>query len=254
MKRLTAMLLMGLAAGTAAALDDKPSLQVEGGGSYENLNNGYDDWTGAYLEGAWKRGARKTLYGGVRRTERFGFADSEAWLGAYQPLSERFTGVVEATVSPTHDVLPRWSALVQVEAALGGGFNAHLGWRHRGYADARTDQGLATVEYYFGNYRAAYTYYRTTLDGDRPAGAHRFALARYYGPDGRSQAGLAYSRGEEVENLGGGNVLVTDVRGAVLTGRHWFVRDWAITGEIGLHRALDRYRRNAVQIGVRHEF
>lgn len=251
-----AVVVCGLCIGTAFAGETRtPSLQLEGGGSYENLDSGYDDWTSSYLEGAWSWAPRKTFYSGVRRTERFGLEDSELWAGAYYPLSKRVTGVLDASVSPTHDVLPKWSALGQVEIALDGGFGLQLGGRHTEYTDTNVDQGIATVEYYFGNNRIAYTFYRTYLEGDNPVNAHRLAVAHYYGRFGeRSSFGLAGSTGQEVESQGAGRVFVTDVRSAVLVGRHWLSQHWALSYEAGQHRAVDRYLRNAVRIGVRYEF
>jgi YaiO family outer membrane protein len=255
MKLQGAILALLVVSAPAMAAEEGPSLHVEAGGSYENLDRGYDDWRSSYLEGAWKWGPRKTVYGGVRHTARFGLTDSESLLGLYHPLSERVTGVAEITVSPSHEVLPRWSALAQAEAVLGGGFGVQFGWRHTEYSSVHTDQGIATAEYYFGNYRAAYTYYRTYLDGDDPVATHRAALGYYYGRYGeRSTIGINYANGREIESQGAGRVLVTEVRGVALAGRHWFLRDWAFTYEIGQQRVIDRYQRTAARIGVRYEF
>ena len=245
---------LGLGSASAADLA-KPNVQVEVGGSYDSLDSGYDDWTSVYLEGAWQRAPRQTLYGAVRRTERFGLADSEALAGAYFPLSGNVTGVVEIGYSPTHEVLPKWSAFGQLEIALAAGFGLQFGGRHTEYAAAYVDQGLATGEYYFANNRVAYTYYRTYLEGDTPVGVHRFAVGHYYGQYGeRSTVSLAYGNGKEVESLGMGQVLVTDVRSVVLVGRHWVRPRWALTYEAGQYRSIDRYTRQGVRLGVRHEF
>jgi len=255
MRLQVGILALSVVVAPAMATEESPSLQVEAGGSYENLDKGYDDWRSSYLEAAWKWGERKSVYGGVRHTERFGLSDSEGILGLYHPLSERITGVAEITTSPSHEVLPRWSALVQAESVLGGGFGAHFGWRHTEYNSVHTDQGIATVEYYFGNYRTAYTYYRTYLDGGDPASTQRVAFSHYYGRFGeRSTIGIAYAGGQEIESQGPGLVLVTDVRAMTLAGRHWLLRDWAFTYEVGQYRSIDRYQRIAARIGVRYEF
>lgn len=252
-----AMLLVWLsgAATVAAAETGAPSVQIEGGASYENLDRRYDDWTGAYLDAAWARAPRNTLYGSLRRTGRFGLDDTEFMAGGYVPLGERITGVIEGSVSPTHEVLAKWSALGQLEVALSGGWGAQLGGRHTEYTQVRSDQIIATAERYFGNNRVAYTYYRSYLEGDDPVSTHRVAFGHYYGRYGeRSNLTVAYNAGQEVESLGPDQVLVTDVRGAVVTGRHWFAPDWALSWEAGRHRVLDRYTRSAVRLGVRHEF
>lgn len=251
---IAAVWLFGVVALAAAETRD-PSLQLEGGSSYENLDNGYDDWSSVYLDAVWNRAPRQTLYGGLRRTERFGHDDTELAAGVYFPLGERVTGVIEGSLSPTHDVLPRWSLLGQVEIALAGGWGLQFGGRHTEYSEVYSDLLLATGEYYFGNNRVAYTFYRSYLEGDDPVNAHRLAAGHYYGRHGeRSFVSVAYSNGQEIESLGANQVLITDVRSVVLAGRHWFAPDWAISWEIGQHRALDRYTRNAVRIGVRHEF
>ena len=251
---LVAVWLFGAAA-LATAETRVPSFQLEGGASYDNLDNGYDDWTSVYLDAVWNRAPRQTLYGGVRRTERFGLDDTEVMAGGYFPVSARVTGVIEGSISPTHDVLAKWSALGQVEIALDGGWGLQFGGRHIEYTEVYSDQLVATAEYYFGNNRVAYTFYRSYLEGDDPVNAHRITLGRHYGRYGeRSYAAASYSTGQEVESLGPNQVLISDVRSAVVAGRHWFTPAWALSWEIGQHRVLDRYARNAVRLGVRHEF
>lgn len=245
--------LLGLAA-LASADTGTPAFRLEGGASRENLDRGYRDWSSAYLEAAWTRAPRNTFYGGLRRTERFGLDDTELMAGGYVPLSERVTGVIEGSVSPTHEVLAKWSALAQIEAALAAGVGVQLGGRHTEYTLVDSDQIIATVEYYFGNQRAAYTYYRTDLAGEDAVNSHRLAFVHYYGPGARSQLALAYSAGQELESLGRDQLLVSDVRSAVVAGRHEWVPGWALSWELGRHRVLDRYTRNAVRLGVRHEF
>lgn len=253
-RAIAAVWLFSLSA-LAAAETRTPSFQLEGGASRENLDNGYDDWGSVYLDAVWNRAPRKTYYGGLRRTERFGYYDAEVMVGGYYPLGERVTGVIEGSISPTHEVLPKWSLLGQAEIALAGGWGLQFGARHTEYAEVYSDQLVITAEYYFGNYRAAYTFYRSYLEGDDPVNAHRLAFGHYYGRYGeRSYFAAAYSTGQEVESQGPNRVQVTDVRSAVLVGRHWFAPAWAISWEVGQHRAIDRYTRNAVRLGVRHEF
>lgn len=239
---------------SAAAWAEVPvaSRQIEAGTTYDDLDHGYADWRSTYVEGAWNWAPRASVYGGLRETERFDRRDSEGQLGLYYPLSDRFTGVVEANASPTHRVLARWSALAQLEARVASGINLQLGARHTGYNEVGLDQGLLGGEYYIGDYRVLYTYYYSRLDGADPTGAQRVGLDYYY--DERSHVGVFASGGDEAESLGAGQVILTHVRGASIAGRHWLNRHWALSYEAGRYDALDRYTRTALRLGVRYGF
>jgi YaiO family outer membrane protein len=227
----------------------KTGAEIELGISRENLDSGYSDWRGLYLEGKKDLAARQTIYARLDKTERFDQRDTQLLAGYYHPLGERTTGVVEASISGTHRILPEWSTLVQLEQQLGQGFGLQGGYRHTEYRTDTVDQGILGVERYWGDYRAAYTLYLSHLSGSSTVGSHLLRLDYYYAE--RSSVGLLLARGKEAENLGSGSVVIDNTHAAGIIGRHALTRRWALSYELQSHDQDDRYRRNLLRVGIR---
>lgn len=230
-----------------------PRTEMEVGASHETLTNGLPDWDSVYVEGARTFGPRHTLYGGLRETRRFGLDDSEAYGGFYYPLGETLTGVVEGSVSPSYNVLAKYSIGGQLLKSFQGGWGVGAGIRHSEYALASADVATLTGERYWGNFRGAYTFYSGRPEGSGSAPAHRFQLAYYYGD--RDWVGISYTTGREVEYVGPPRGTVTsDVRDWTLSGRHWFAPRWALTYDLLNHEQGALYRRQGGRIGLRYLF
>ncbi len=235
------------------AIDPTPqTTEIEGGSSYEDLDNDFTFWRSAYLEGVHRFAPREVIYGHVRETERFAQRDQELLGGFYYPLADTWTTLVEANASPSHRILAKWSVFGQLEKTFPGGWGLHAGLRHTEYAQSNTNLALLTAERYFGNYRAAYTLYAGRPEGAGSAASHRFQFAYYYGD--RSSMGIAYTFGKEVENVAPAGVLTTDVRGWGLLGRHWFSRHWAVSFEALWHEQGSLYNRRGARAGLRYQF
>lgn len=231
------------------------AIEVELGQRFDGLDNGYADWRSTYLEGVEKNAAGQTLYGVVNRTERFALDDQELLAGLYQPIDNRWKVLAEGSFSPSHRVLPHWSALLQMEAALSQGWGFHLGIRHTRYENGGvTDINRAnlTLERYAGNLRAAYTFYSNQITGGGSPTSHALQLGYYYGE--RNSLGVTIASGSEVMNQPPAPPAYYDVRSVVLSGRYWFAPQWALTHEIGLFEQGDLYTRKGVQIGIRRLF
>lgn len=236
----------------APALAQPERSELEAGIAHENLDKGRADWESIYLYGSHKFAQRKVAYGGLRGTRRFDKDDAEALGGFYYPLGETWTGILEASVSPTHEILPKWTLFGQVEKQLGAGWGIHLGLRHSEFNDTGSNVGALTLERYFGNYRAAYSAYLGMPEGGGSAVTHRVALNRYYGD--RNSVGISYITGKEVENVNSIGVVTTDVESVVLSGVHWFAPRWAVSFDLLVHEQGDLYTRQGVRLGLRHLF
>ena len=241
-------LLIALAAVPARALDG------EAGFTYENLDKGKPDWKSAYLEAAHDFAPRQTLYGMVRETERFDSRDTELMAGYYQPLGQSFTGLLEASASPQHNVLPASSVFGQLAWIAGGGWVASGGLRYSDYTDTHTRLLTASLERYFETFRAF-----VALHNGKPAGAGsatsgRVGIDAYYCGE-RCRIGVAATWGREVENVGPpAGIITSDVRAFGLYGRHEFAPAWALTWDLGTHEQGDLYRRTGGRLGLRHRF
>lgn len=239
----------------ALALVTSPAwaLEMEGGFTTETLTNGKPDWKSTYLEAAHDFAKRQTLYGGVRETERFDFRDTELAAGYYHPLTEHFTAQVEASHSPSHNVLPENAVFAAAAWELSKGWVASGGARYNEYTDNDSRVLNAGIERYFGAYRAFYAVYNGKPQGAPSASAQRLGLDYYYGEKSRVGAGVTWGR--EVENVGPPTGIITsDVRAISVFGRHWLTRAWAVSWEALRHQQGDLYTRTGVRLGLRHLF
>ena len=233
-----------------AALSRRTELEL--GLTSEGLTNGYAGWRSIYLEGLHRFGERKAVYGTLRETERFGLHDSEAQGGFYYPLGDTWTSLVEASVSPTYNVLPKFSLFGQLQKTLDYGWGLHAGIRHSEYPTLNTNIGVFTAERYWSNFRGAYSLYLGRPAGGSTAPSHVLALDYYYGE--RNFIGIAVNDGREVAGLGPLGVITSDVRGVVLRGRHWLTPDWAVSFEALHQEQGSLYIRHGARIGLRRAF
>lgn len=229
-----------------------PALELEAGATHEQLSRGRADWQSVYLEGEHRFGERRVFYAALRQTERFDQDDSDWLAGLYHPLAPRWTLNGEAGSSPTHRVLAKYTAALNLHRQLDAGWGLGFGGRHTAYASADTNSANFSVERYFGAYRAAYTFTTTRLAGASSAAGHRLQLNRYYGD--RNTIGITVSAGDEVENVPPGGIVETAVEALALTGRHWLDRDWALSYELLRHEQGNLYRRQGLRLGLRRAF
>lgn len=230
-----------------------PLNSLEFGYGRENLTNNYSDWTNTYLLGSRKLGDRQSVYGGLRETERFGLKDSEGHAGLYFPIGETWGGIVEASYSPTHEVLAHSSVYGFLQKHLGGGWGLGLGVRHNEYTATASNVVSVLAERYWSNFRGAYTLYSGRPEGASSAASHRLQLSYYYAD--RNSVGLSYTNGREVENVGPPRgVVATDVQSWTLGGQHWLTPEWALTYDMVQHEQGSLYRRQGLQFGVRRSF
>lgn len=227
--------------------------ELEVGFSYGKLNNGYDNWRSVYVSGQREFGPGKGVYGTLSRVERFADSDRELLVGAYMPLGGRFSGVVEGSVSDVHLLQPKYSALGQVSYQTESGWGASVGLRHTDYNDYGLNVKSATVERYWGSYRAAYTYTVSNLAyHTESATSNQFQANYYYGE--RNNVGLSYTSGHEVFVYQDYEPTVSDTSSIALSGAHWLTRDWAITHELVYHKQDEYYTRKGISIGFRYRF
>ncbi len=261
------VLLAALNAGAQPSSDDVATLRpqsaatglrlpvnaLEFGYGRESLTNNFSDWTNTYLLGSRKLGDRNTVYGGLRATERFNLKDSEAHAGLYFPLGETWNAVVEGSYSPTHEVLAQGSVYGFLQKSFKGGWGLGLGLRHSEYTSTASNVASVLAERYWGNFRGAYTLYSGRPEGASSASSHRLQLSYYY--DDRSNVGMSYTNGREVENVGPPRgVVATDVQSWSVSGQHWFTPSWAMTYDLIQHEQGTLYRRQGLQLGLRRSF
>lgn len=224
-------------------------IEVEAGVAYDWLSNGYAPWYTGHATGRAVLAPRTTVYGRFQETNRFGLWDSELLVGGTLPLGLPATAIVEASVSPTGQVLASWSGTGMVEFAPRPWLVTWLRGRHASYPGTNLTVGTAGVEGYVGRFRltAALSGSRTSAPGLPLSG--QFALT--YSPTDRDMVAVRLAAGQENEVLGPRRVVLSNIFSAGLEGRWFFHEAWALTGELGLARQGTFYDRAHLQVGLR---
>lgn len=250
-KRIFALIVLCGVMKSAHATD--ATTQAELKLSQDSLGRNYTDWHSLEAHLSHRTQDGRTFYGSVKKTRRFSLDDHELFAGTYLPLAKDWAAVVEGSVSPSHEVLAKWSAFGQLQRQLAYGWNLQAGWRYTEYNNTKTDLASLTAERYWQNYRAALTANSGKLDGvDGRFPSERFQFDYYYGDLDR--IGFALSRGREAENLGAAGVLVSKIRDTALIGSHWLNPKLAVTYAASVHRQGDLYTRHGIELGLRHRF
>jgi YaiO family outer membrane protein len=227
--------------------------EIEVGFSRDVLDKGYADWDSLYLDGTHRFGERHSVHGKLRETNRYNLHDREISGGYYFPFGETWTWLVEGSMSPNHNVLPKNSLFGQLQKAFNGGWDVQAGLRRSQYNTASTRLVVLTGERYLGSYRAAYTFYLGKPEGAGAAPSHMGQLSYYYAE--RSFLTIGLAKGRQVENLGAGlGVLTTDVTSTSLSGVHWLNSGWGASYEAMAERQGDLYSRKGIRLGLRYAF
>jgi YaiO family outer membrane protein len=250
---LGATLMPGLS--HASDLPPPPPNEIELGTSHDALDKGYSNWNSTYLDGLHRFGARQSVYGELRETQRFNLYDREISGGYYHPLGESWTSLIEASMSPDHHVLAQNSLFGQLQKSFADGWDVQAGLRHSTYTNASSNMVVLTGERYWGDYRASYKLYLSKLPGAGTAPNNNAQLSYYYTGTGRDFLTLGLSKGRQVESLGPGlGVLITDVTNVSVSGRHWLTPAWGLSYEATMEHQGNLYSRKGIRLGLRYAF
>jgi YaiO family outer membrane protein len=235
-----------------AQLAAGPAQELGVGLEWQHLDGGLPDWTSRFVNYRRRLDAGRILSAGLRRTERFGLADTEGGLGVAFPLAEIWLLSLEGRLAPGADVLPRWAGHARLRRDLPEGWGVEAGLRRAGYADSELTIVALGTERYFGRWFAAWTLFAGRLQGADTTWSNSLRVDHYYAET--SRIGLMISAGRETDSLGDGRFTTNAVRGAALIGQHQFSRSWGLGWEVLVHEQGDAYTRRGIHVGVRHQF
>lgn len=260
-----------LLAATAAAADERP-WQVEAGAGAEYLTSNGQQWTQEDLALRSRFAPRSIVEINARHTRRYAQNDDELGAGIALPLGGDWLLAAAAATSPTHRVLAKASGSMDLGYRLAGGWVLSGGLARSLYEGDSGASGSSTLrvngERYMGAWRLALGLSHSRLDGGSAENGGRIQVDHYFSERGR--VGIVAGTGRELENepaLQG--VVSTRVSSVALLGVSPLSPDWALTWALGSTRNSDSmvrtgpsagrpvgvaYRRNAVHIGVQHDF
>ena len=221
--------------------------------SRQFLTNGRGTWDEASLGVIHKFSRRRVVYASYSETKRFERRDRKAMIGYYQPLDEKWTLLVEASASPTHRILPKWSGMAQIERSFGNGWIGQAGYRRTEHNSAQVNVARIGVEKYWGLNRAAYALSINNLEDTGTSSSHLIQYNRYYGGES-SSIGVSFAAGREIENTGPNTVIQSDIYNISFNGKHAVSRSWAFAYGFTQHRQGDLYSRRGLKLGLRFKF
>jgi YaiO family outer membrane protein len=206
--------------------------EIELGTNRETLSSDAPDWTSSFVSLSHQFTPRQNIILRAAQYSRFGARDDAFTLSAYLPAGDKTTFFLEGSASRDHRYLARDGLQAQLLQGFTDGWGGVLGVRHQRYDTSDVTIGEVTIEKYFADYRAAFTYSPSHSSTAGNAASFRAVIAYYYGD--RSNVQLSVGRGEELERA---NltlpIVVTDVRAATIYGRHAISSAWAINYAIG---------------------
>ena len=235
------------AAQPAAPAHNRVQLLAE----HSSLDRGLGSWSevGVQLSRHWS--VRQVAELGLVRTRRFGLDDDQLQAGYSTPLTPALTASLQASLSPTHRVLPKHALGGQLQYEFAPGWLAHGGLRHTRYDTAEVDLLRLGLERYVGDFS-----FSGTWTGGRSLGQDLQGLelraAWYYAEE--SSVGLIAVRGDEATQLGAGRVVLADVRGGAVVGRHRMAPGQWLVWSLQRTRQGDFYTRTGATLGFQLAF
>jgi YaiO family outer membrane protein len=215
--------------------------------SREQLDNGAPDWqqVNAFFGRNLTDKALGTLSAGT--FNRFGTTDTQFGAGASLDVGENWTVSGGLAVSSSPNFLPETETDLSLSRRFEHGWVGGIRSRRRDYEDASVNSFGLISERYFGKYRIAYSLDRASLSAEQ-AVVHALAVNFY--ADSGSRLGVILAAGEEVEIVGPGQLLRTDVSSIAITGRHPINEYLGFGWRLATHRQGQFYRRSAIGISV----
>lgn len=214
----------------------------------ETLSRDTPDWKSVFVGLRGRATDRLELYGELRRQERFGLSDDIVAGGASWRVSERLTAGADLSVASDAAFSAQAAAAAWASWALPRGWEAGLRLRHNRYADSTVTGVAVTAARYLGDYRLAYTFVPSHLSGAASAASHSATLDYFRSERVRFRVTIA--GGREIESVGPGQVLETEVRAIALSLQHPINERWSVSWQIGSQRQGDLYRRRYIGISV----
>lgn len=222
--------------------------------SIEKLSNNFGTWKSASLYVQRAFDSKQIVWGQYRLSDRNSNRDQEFMLGTYKPLNKKWAITAEAMYSPTQKYVGRFSAMGEVERIFRKGWVGHAGFRHTSYTTVKANTGYGLVEKYWGNNRASYTLYLTSLSNAGTAPSQRISYNRYYG-ERVNNFGIAASFGREHENLGPSiGILRSNTWSISTSAKYWITKRLGIDASALYHQQGKIYNRKGFNFGIRYKF
>jgi YaiO family outer membrane protein len=215
--------------------------------SREYLDNGAPDWQQVHALFGRKLTEKAQLTLSASTLSRFDTTDTQFGSGASLNVGENWTVSGGVAVSSSPSFLPEIAVELQSNRRFEHGWVGGVRLRRREYEITSVGSIGILTERYFGKFRIAYSLDSARLSSEQ-AVVHAMT-ANFYASTG-FQLGVVLAVGEEIEIVGPGQLLRTDVNSMALTGRHPINEYLGLAWRLVTHRQGQLYRRNAIGISI----
>jgi len=218
------------------------------GAAYDSLDNGFPSWNNQFFEISAER-LNHSRYGlRIGRDDRASATDYSLAAAAERTWSSRWFAGADLGWANDPEYLPKLGLSVHAGRALAHGWVLDLRLRQRDYATTWLRSAITTVERYIGDFRIAYGISASRLEESSTFYGHALTANWYY--NDQASVGISLNGGKEVESLGGGLVLETDVEGLAFMGHHALNERTVLRWWLGVHDQGELYRRRFIGMAV----
>lgn len=170
--------------------------------SYDDFSDGRDDWHEAALFAGYETAVGPVI-ARASRASRFATTDDQFEAEFYPRVRAGTYATVTAAFSPDATLFPDWRLGVDVNQALGHGFEASAGIRRLAFDDPVTIY-VGALSKYTGPWLLSGRVFHVPDDGTGRTTSYSTSARWYGGPAGASVVGVTYTRGftrDEVRNV-----------------------------------------------------
>ena len=186
------------------------------------------------------------------KIERFDLDDRQIGGSYALPFAQSWYFYAGATYSATHKVIANRMLDTKISKSFTNGLNLHAGVSHAKYTETSNQQLYLTGEYYWSEFRAAYTYRLIDVEDAGTGDNHNIQINKYY--NSSSFIGALIAKGQDVEYDGTVNPPISDVLTLSIYGSHAFQPQWSLIYSLTYHQQGDFYNRNGFVLGLKFDF
>ena len=235
----------------------RPVLSLKLSNRLETLSNNKNDWRDTEVKARLKFDDGRQFSISYVNSARFGLVDNTMAAETYLPVGEHNTVYGELRYSNSHHVLPEYSVHLQLTHSFSNGLGLIGGYKRINYTESGVHVIDLGAEYYFSNYRAAYTAYISNSDTAGGALSHQFQLG--YTFPSMSNIQLAVATGSEVEKtVNASSITRTDFTTITFWGETILTPNWSFIYAAGytalkVNNFISSDRR-FFELGLRYTF
>jgi len=219
---------------------------------YDKLSNNRSPWSTRSVKLSRLTPDKHYSHIQLDNVERFDLPDWQVGGSYALPVWKSWNLYAAATYSPTHNVLANRMLDTNISKSFKNGTTLSAGLSNARYNETSSAQLHIGGEYYWSDFRLAYTYRHVNVLNAGTGVNHSIQSNYYY--SSVDMIGLSAATGKDVEFDGTASPPISDVRTYSLYGYHMFKPRWSLIYSLFYHHQGDFYNRNGFVLGIKFDF